>query len=339
MYILYNHKKELVVIIRIDTLKLKAEYTEIINKDIFTFCIKSEGEKITEYFKLNKYISGINEIAIFSDFAIIQISSKILAENYLDGITKDNIADVFLELGKYIKLNPDNIKVIRADIIKNIKLKEDEKADFINSLKSLQKIGKYKIFEFYENESIVFQKDLKTVRDRITIYDKKAELEAKEKDDTGLFLKIRDIENIVRVELNIMEQKRVKALFKCENTLENILDSKINPLSDLWQKNFLRNENIKTIYSDSEIFINHYMYLLENSFLNLKMIEENIKNSYSRRTKEKHLDYLKLAEKEIKKKYNLKKINVIQNIDKIAELENSLLGTFLLKINSFKYRF
>ena len=319
MYILYNQRKELIMIIRIDTLKVKAEYTEITSKDIFTFCAKSEGDKITEYFKLNKYITGINEVVIFDNLtAIIQISSKILAENYLEGITKDNIADVLAELGKYIKIKPDNIKVIRADIVKNIKLKEDEKADFINSLQTLQKIGKYKIFEFYENESIVFQKDLKTVKDRITIYDKKAELEAKEKDDTGLFLKIKDIENIIRVELNIIEQKRVKALFKCENTLENVLNSKINPLSDLWQKNFLRNENIKTIYSDDEIFINHYIYLLENSRMNVKMIEENIKNTYSRRTKEKHLDYLKLAEKEIKKKYNLKKIDVIQNIDKIA---------------------
>lgn len=243
------------------------------------------------------------------------------------------------ELGKYIKINPDNIKIIRADVIKNIKLKEDEKADFINSLKSLQKVGKYKIFEFYANESIVFQKDLKTVKDRITIYDKKAELVAKEKDDTGLFLQIKDIENIIRVELNIMEQKRIKALFKCENTLENILNSKINPLSDLWNKNFLKNENIKTIYSDDEIFINHYIYLLENSRMNVKLIEKNIKNTYSRRMKEKHLEYLKIAEKEIKKKYNLKKIDVIQNIDKMAELENSLLSTFLLKINSFKNEF
>lgn len=311
-------KKELIIIIRIDTLKIKAEYTEVINKDIFTFCRKSEGAKITEYFKLNKYIQGVNEIAIFSDFAFIQISSKILRENYLEGITKDNISDVFLELEKYIKINPDNIKVIRADIIKNIKLKEDEKADFINSLKSLQRVGKYKIFEFYQNQSIVFQKDLKTVKDRITIYDKKAELEAKEKADTGLFLKIKDIENIIRVELNIMEQKRIKALFKCENTLKNILNSKINPLVNLWKKNFLRDENIKTIYSDDEIFINHYIYLLENSKMNVELIKENIKNTYSRRTKEKHLDYLKLAENEIKKKYNFKKIDIIQNIDKIA---------------------
>jgi len=295
-------------------LKLKVHYTKIINKDIFIFCKKAEGEKITEYFKLNKYITGVNEIAIFSDFAIIQISSKILRENYLTGITKDNITDVFLELEKYIKISFDNIKVIRADIIKNIKLKEDEKADFINSLKSLQKIGKYKIFEFYENQSIIFQKDLKTVKDRIAIYDKKAELEAKEKDDAGLFLKIKDIENIIRVELNIIEQKRIRALFKCENTLENVLNSKINPLANLWQKNFLRNENIKTIYSDDEIFINHYIYLLENSRMNVELIMENIKNTYSRRTKEKHLDYLKNAEKKIKKKYNLKKIDIINKI-------------------------
>ena len=255
--------------------------------------------------KLNKYIPGINEIAIFSDFAIIQISSKILKENYLDGITANNISYVLSELENYVKLNPDNIKVIRADIIKNIKLKENEKADFINSLKSLQKIGKYKIFEFYENESIVFQKDLKTVKDRITIYDKKAELEAKEKDDTKLFLKIKDIENIIRIELNIVEQKRIKALFKCENTLENVLNSKVNPLSDLWKKNFLKNENIKTIYSDDEIFINHYIYLLENSRMDVGLIMENIKNTYSRRTKEKHLDYLKLAEKREKRSITL----------------------------------
>jgi hypothetical protein len=318
MYILYNQRKELIIIIRIDTLKIKAEYTEIKSKDIFTFCRKAEGDKITEYFKLNKYIQGINEIAIFSDFAIIQISSKILAENYLEGITASNISDVLTELGKYIKINPDDVKVIRADIIKNIKLKEDEKADFINSLKSLQKIGKYKIFEFYENESIVFQKDLKTVKDRITIYDKKAELESKEKDDTKLFLKIKDIENIIRVELNIMEQKRIKALFKCENTLENILESKINPLSDLWQKNFLRDENIKTIYSDAEIYINHYMYLLENSRMNVDLIMENIKNTYSRRTKEKHLDYLENAKANILKKYNINSINIIDNLNKIA---------------------
>lgn len=208
--------------------------------------------------------------------------------------------------------------MIRADIIKNIKLKEEEKADFINSLKSLQKIGRYKIFGFYENQSIVFQKDLKTVKDRITIYDKKAELKAKEKDDTGLFLKIKDIENIIRVELNIMEQKRIKALFKCENTLENILNSKINPLSHLWNKNFLRDENIKTIYSDNEIFINHYMYLLENSRMNVKLIKENIKNTYSRRTKEKHLDYLENAKANIMKKYNINSINILENLSKIA---------------------
>lgn len=311
-------QKEVIKIIKIDTLKIKVEYNDIKNKDIFTHCSKSEGDKKTEYFKINRYIQGLNDIVIFPDFAIITLSSKILKENYLEGINRNNIIQVFEELEKYISINYKNIIVLRADIIKNIQIPQEEKADFINSLRSLQKIGKYKIFEFYENESIVFQKDLKTVKDRITVYDKKAELEAKEKDDTGLFLKIKDIENIIRVELNIVEQKRIKALFKCENTLQNILNSKINPLQELWKKNFLKEENIKTIYSDEEIYINHYMYLLENSRMNVKLIEENIKKSYSRRTKEKHLQYLESAKENIMKKYNLNNINILENINMIA---------------------
>ena len=162
---------------KIDTLKLKITDIKAIEQKYYTYTRKETNGKIQEYYILNKYITGINSIVIFNNLtAIIQISSKILGKRHLEGITAGNIADVLSELRKYIDFDIKNTTVLRADVFTDIEV--SDKKEYIRQLQLLNNISRYKIVEYYPEKSIIFEKDNKTVKDRIIFYDKEQELQA-----------------------------------------------------------------------------------------------------------------------------------------------------------------
>ena len=313
---------------KIDTLKLKVEYTEIKNKDIFAFCTKSEDDKITEYLKLNKYIQGINSIAIFDNLtAIIQISSKILGKRHLEGITAGNIADVLTELKKYIDFDVKNTTVLRADIFTDIEV--SDKKEYIRQLQLLNNISRYKIVEYYPEKSIIFEKDNKTVKDRIIFYDKEQELQdrinnAKDEEKKESLIKILavdGIENLIRVELNINTFAKLRTLLKIQDLdLLTVLKSKENPIKNLINKYFIKDNPVNIANTEDEVYIRYYKAELQDHYCDMEKIKAGIRRAYkgNDRKIKKQYEYLENAKANIMKKYNINSISILENLNKIA---------------------
>ena len=305
---------------KIDSLKLKIEDIINFNENNFFEC-KSIKET---YFKLKNKSFGLNDITIFADgTAFIELSSKILKEKYINGITADNINIILEQLSQYIKFNIENISVLKLDIFKHIET--ENKADFINQLKVLNRTGKYKLVEFYHNESASFEKDNKTkaLKDRIIFYDKQAELEnslkqEQDEEKKEIIFKIissKEFENLIRIELNITKFEKIRKLLNIsDNKLITVLSSKENVIDNLIEKYFNKNDKIKMEVGEERQVL-YYCYLIEKSLLNIELIEEQIKKEF--KTKyliEKEMQYLEKAKEKIREDYKIKNFNVLEQL-------------------------
>jgi predicted transposase YbfD/YdcC len=306
--------------LKIDSLKVKIE--DIINFDENNFF---ECKSINQtYFKLKNKSLGLNDITIFDNgTAIIEISSKILKEKYLNGITADNINIILEQLSQYIKFNIENITVLKLDIFKHIAT--ENKADFLNQLKVLNRTGKYKLVEFYDNESAVFEKDNKTngLKDRIIFYDKQAELEnslqqEQDEEKKEIIFKIissKEFKNLIRIELNITKFARARQLLNVsDNKLMTVLSSQENVIDNLIEKYFNKKDKIKMEVGEERQVL-YYCYLIEKSLLNIELIKEQIKKEF--KTKyliEKEMQYFEKAKEKIREDYKIKNFNVLEQL-------------------------
>jgi hypothetical protein len=314
--------------LKIDTLKLKVTDVKAMEQKYYTYTRKEINGEIQEYYILNKYITGINSIVIFDNLtAIIQISSKILGKRHLEGITKDNIADVFLELKKYIDFDTSNTTVLRADVFSDIEVKN--KKEYIKQLQLLNNISKYKIIEYYPEKSIIFEKDNKTAKDRIIFYDKEQELQDKinnakdeeKKESLIKILEVEGIENLIRIELNINTFAKLRTLLKIQDLdLLTVLKSKENPIKNLINKYFMKDNPVNIANTEDEVYIKYYEAELQDHYCDMEKIKAGIRTAYkgNDRKIKKQYDYLENAKVNIIKKYNINSIDILDNLNKIA---------------------
>lgn len=313
---------------KIDTLKIKVTDVRAIEQKYYNHVKKEVNGDIKEYYTLNKYISGINSIAIFDNLtAIIQISSKILNKRHLDGITADNISDILSEIKKYIDFDVKNTTILRADIFTDIEVQD--KKEFIKQLQLLNSIAKYKIVEYYPNKSIIFEKDNKTAKDRIIFYDKEQELQdkiSKVKDDEKQeslikILEVDGIENLIRTELNINTFAKLRTFLKIQDLdLMTVLGSKENPIKNLINKHFIKERPVNIAKTEDEVYIRYYEAELQKHYCDIEKIKAGIRITYKTNYRKirKQYEYLENAKKNIMKKYNLNHINVLESLNMIA---------------------
>jgi hypothetical protein len=211
-------------------------------------------------FLIQKYF--YSQSADQKDFLVILLNAKTLKQRYFEGITKNNILEVY----KYIiMLNIINIRY--TDFLKFAKVSDlDIKVDFlvqdqkifydllqkdIEENKKSNIVGRgYKRFNSKDNRGIEFStRQLATENiPYFKIYEKKTELYTKELKDTSKinkfyslyckdFAKHKDSYKVQRAELTLKNKKAVCHFLNIEdNTLELVLNTKQKKFQEVFQK-------------------------------------------------------------------------------------------------------
>lgn len=179
---------------------------------------------------------------------IIQLSAKILKDNYFQLININTIEQVLDAINSTNALVIDNSKadqlfVHSADFTKNVTCSYLP-GQVIDACKTITNdrymVETYKGSKDNKNKTgIVFRGKQKTFNERLIIYDKETEL----KKDTK-FLKevhkplelLRQFSNVTRTEINVTSHRKIKELCKTDNNLMNILQSKQVPVYTLFNK-------------------------------------------------------------------------------------------------------
>jgi len=167
-------------------------------------------------------------------FLIILINSKVLKKNYFDGITTDNVKQIYKEI-----INQQIVEFSFKDFYNSECTDVDFKMDFKNrnllkSIRSLKKHAKpstkkgygFKSFERNNNVGIEFS-DRKTTAFKtnpyLKIYDKEIELNNKSLEFSDQHLKEYDYKDLGRIETTVKNKKHFKSLGYNKTTLEYIL--------------------------------------------------------------------------------------------------------------------
>lgn len=193
-----------------DTLKLKvpAECFTNINWENFSVPTKHNAstfelvdEQVTQVLLDTKHdIKGLNTFTYVPQYDIfdLQISAKILREDYYQGITKNTISKVCetlinndivsdVDMSEFIQ----NAQVLKADNTFNISVEEAMIADYYDALSLVITQGTKGKIDVYGDRGdrvngVVVGKDTKVLQ-KITIYDKMEEARVKLKSSIGSF--------------------------------------------------------------------------------------------------------------------------------------------------------
>lgn len=228
----------------LDSIKFKCtnDTFELLNKGAFLTksIFDSGGNSIADSRMLSKENKnyGLKNIEVYGDYSTVEVSAKILRDNYSDSIsinTLDRMIDEINSLG-VIKINNttlDSAELLRCDVTKNIKVnnvKESVRSLLLGKSNTGFKTDDY---QRENNLGITFTGRQKTYKNRQIYYDKTTELnQAKNKG----FLRavngkvLNDFKDILRVEQNLTSLDRIRKSFKVPSTnLIEVLKSKENP--------------------------------------------------------------------------------------------------------------
>lgn len=184
---------------------------------------------------------GLKNIQINSNDITIELSAKILGKYYFELINKNNIEQVIDNINNQaIEFDKSKIingsKILRCDITSNLRVKKD--IDFyIGNLSCYIANEKYIVscYKRKSGSSVVFDRDVKSYKQRMTFYDKGKEILRDKELVRCLGTKISDFSNILRCEQNITSFERIrKTLGISTNNLSDILMSNKNPNLDVF---------------------------------------------------------------------------------------------------------
>jgi hypothetical protein len=184
------------------------------------------------------------------EFLTMLVNSKLLKSRYLEGITKENIREVYNEIQNYnvVKFSFDDFMQgactdidFKTDTRLTIPLFTDELIKFfkVKAKQTQQKDKGYRAFNDQNNKGIQFSDRATTKFKTIPfwkLYYKELELKSKSLEFKEKYLKGQDITNLIRFEYTIKNNKHLKALNLTSNTLEYILN-----ITDQKKKEMLSN--------------------------------------------------------------------------------------------------
>jgi len=222
--------------VSLDSVKLSIPRKYVsFNKSFFEH-ISYEKAQYEKFF-VKPNIRGLKLIEVKENEVIIEASAKILDDDYYEGLSLKTLREFFDKLNEtgIININEHGIaetSVLRCDVTDNVKLKS--KSELKSYLRALSLIENEKYIKRVYRDSVVFEKNVKTYKERIILYDKAEELK-KDKNANRKWLK--DFENVLRVEQNITSFDRIRAAFEVETTnLIDVLSSLSRPNAKLLQK-------------------------------------------------------------------------------------------------------
>lgn len=218
------------------------------NGFIRNYTVDDTGDVVDDKLSLHNQTErpyGVKNIIInrSSGNTIIELSAKILSEDYLEGINLnqlDRIVDT-INNSNLISLSSnalDDAEVLRGDINKNISM--ENVRDAIDALKLGKTNSKFLVTDYNTsaNNGIVFQGKQTSYKNRQIYYNKHIEMSMSKNRE---FIKtipnqekfIQSLKHILRVEQNITSRKLMREQFGIsENKLLSILKSPSNPVLD-----------------------------------------------------------------------------------------------------------
>jgi len=179
--------------------------------------------KVKHKMELRATILGLKSIELIEDHAIIEMSAKLLGADYYKGININTIGKVtdIINDSKIIKLKsdfPNNAELLRADVSNNMKVNNINET--IQGLNVLRINPKYTVTDY--KGSIVFKRDVKSYKERMTFYDKLTELSLSRNKKIFDLVNKDDFYNVVRCESNITSFAGLRNAFK--TTTQNLYD-------------------------------------------------------------------------------------------------------------------
>jgi len=270
-----------------DSIKFQVplKYLSSISSNFFDRTLRTREKIVTITDKniLNTNSDGLKNIIIDNtqENCTIEISAKILYDNYFSLINKKTISEVFYNLKKlkiikfkdYDLLN--NSKVLKIDVTRNIPVQSSVK-EYVTNLSIVPIASKFSVTR-YKDESLVITKNPLSRREKLRciFYNKMSEL-LKDKSFCKNY-SVLPFDNILRFEINFMKFNLIRKHFNINNmeslTLQKLLDSDVNISSNYFEEiknSFTGNKkvydlitNYKTLH-DAEKF--HGMYGISESF-------------------------------------------------------------------------
>lgn len=228
-----------------------------INRDVFNQTTKNDrdGCILSDNLTLTGNdidIVGLNSINYNNlDHSLtLQLSAKILGENYFDLININTIEQVFDKINKSNLIEVDTsklncFKIHSVDFTNNIK-GPHAPHDYIQALQLMSLNSKYKVDvyrgkgEQNNKNGIVFRGQQKSFKERCIMYHKFDEIKKDKR-----FLKslhqplkvINEFNGVLRPEMNLCSHSKIREYSLTDNTLISVLNSKaVNPNYKLFQK-------------------------------------------------------------------------------------------------------
>ena len=259
--------------------------------------------------------------------AKFQFSAKILAQNYFDLISKDNIEQVFdiiNSLGIGIEFYVDRVleygEVVNCDFTANLKVKQHVQNYIFDLFLEASRLTSNWFVKKYKKSSVVFEEAKKTKPLRAIFYNKYSEMLKRKDTDLG----IEKFRNVLRFEINAKRKKNVRDLAGVEtNRLLDILNSEANPFLTVFEKLFrgqislLLKENVLESLKKSDI---RKYYEVKGVIASKKSLEEYkidlLKGGYSESNVRKIIrDLVRVLEIEPSRNRRMKELyELLQNL-------------------------
>jgi hypothetical protein len=306
----------------LDSIKILAPISSIdnFNSLLYTDKIESDSDNISSQKSVLRHSNtiGLKSVIIdkIKDNVCIEMSAKILLNDYSRGLNINTISDAISNInkGNEITFNStflDTAEILRADVTDNIKPSQYSNK-FYSSLSTIPIAKKYHIdlYNRKNNLGIVFKGNQKTVRDRMIIYDKCTEI-ANDK-NFGKYVNtnkiLNDFKGIARVESNHSQFKQIKKFYDSRNLID-ILQSDVKLNYDIFSRITARAESIElSLFNEFEgmkwkdiLKYIGYKGIIEMFDYDIQSIELFVAkfspNNYRRDRKELHQHYMQLQQK------------------------------------------
>ena len=184
-------------------------------------------------------IRGLNRISIdkLSNTTTIEVSAKILKQNYIEGINKNTINEVIDNINSHniVKFNSnnliDNATILRMDVTDNVKMQLLDRTILYKTLSTipLPKIIQTTLNNTKQNLGVTWKGTQKSLKDRMICYDKAIHLKFKDKSlhKTDYCNKVmNDFKDVARFEQNLTALDKIRGYYKTNN-LKDVLTSDV----------------------------------------------------------------------------------------------------------------
>lgn len=299
------------------------------------------GNIVKEVSEVNNLAHGFNSFTYdaLNNAVFLQVSAKILGDNYYQGINEKTFEQLHHELTRHgiFNIGPDELlqaQTLTIDCTNNIEVENLSKAVYSVIQHGTQN-SNYSV-KHYPNSGFIATRDVKTYKERLIGYSKLIEAGKKrkdyskfEKDYPGALKKF--TQNTLRIESNFTSFNKVRENFKIvgKPCLASLFQSQENVNSNLFEK-VIRPGKQLILFSDRYDDLSFVEMIKEIGYItffdqlnwDLKSVKEFIKAKYPRTSKNnKHSYYYELAEKKF---YALKGSDFDETNRFIKEIEAKL---------------